>query len=147
MSFINWDGSLTLDHAIIDQDHQALSVAVGRVVDAVASPCAADGRDAWRARIAVALADLKQRTATHFGSEEWIMDAAGYPKLAAHRMQHQVLLDELDTFAAGELLPGEAANADAARFFHQWFDMHIQIWDRALVRWLGTLDPARQAEA
>lgn len=142
-SFIHWDGSLELDHAIIDEDHRDLSETIGRVVDAVGAPCPKGAFKAWRARIDATLAELRRDIETHFRSEEWIMEAAAYPKIGAHRVQHRILLDELDAFAARDLAPDAESNQHAVRFLHEWFETHVRIWDRALVRWLDSLSPER----
>lgn len=146
MNSSHWDGSLLLDHPIIDQDHEGLAAAVGDVIAAVAEPGAGD-RSGWRAGIVAALGELRRRAIAHFESEEWIMDAAAYPNIDAHRAQHRSLLEEIDGFASGELTPDPESNTYAARFLNAWFEVHVRTWDKAFVHWLATLDPERPAVA
>lgn len=135
MPFSQWDGSLTLDHAIIDDDHKALSGSIALVVEAFES----DSTDvpAWRSRVTATLDALRAASAAHFRSEEWIMQMGAYTGIDAHRHQHRILLDELSQFIARGLTPGEETNRAAIAFFQEWFEFHIRVWDSALVRWLN----------
>jgi hemerythrin-like metal-binding protein len=135
MPFSEWDGTLVLDHAIIDQDHQVLSESVAAVVAAVEA--SADNPGVWRVAVASALGALREASVAHFRSEEWIMQMGGYTGIDAHRHQHRVLLDELAVFAGRDLVPGEETNRVTVAFFQEWFEFHIRVWDSALVRWLN----------
>jgi hemerythrin len=141
MSFMGWDGSLDLGHAIIDQDHRSIVESIERLMEAIANPVA-EGQAA-ESRIAAAIAEVRETTEKHFRSEEWIMAASDYPGTAAHRNQHIDLLAEFDHFA--RLLhqtQGDDA-APVARYLREWLEVHLQVWDASLVRWLDALDPDR----
>lgn len=135
MPFSQWDGSLILDHAIIDDDHKALSESIAVVIAAFESDSA--DVSAWRSRVTTALDALREATAAHFRSEEWIMQMGGYTGIDAHRHQHRILLEELSQFIARGLTPGEDTNRVTVTFFQEWFEFHIRVWDSALVRWLN----------
>lgn len=144
MSFIEWDGSLELNHEIIDQDHRLMSDLMNRVVQAIEARCPEGGKELWRRAIVSEIGVLRLATDSHFRSEEWIMGMAGYPNLDAHRKQHRFLLAELDTFAGTAWQPEVESNVHAARFLHEWFECHVRVWDLALVRYLNGLDPNRR---
>jgi hemerythrin len=137
---MKWDGSLALGHPILDEDHQELAAAINGVAQTLARPGAAGAEREWRATALTAFDALRQRAEAHFRSEEWVMDNASYPGLAAHRLQHRKLIAELENFVAAHLAPGAEGNAAAMVFLREWLALHIRIWDASLVRWLGRRD-------
>jgi hemerythrin-like metal-binding protein len=79
---------------------------------------------------------LRKVTQRHFQVEETIMRNAGYPAMAGHYRQHEDLLADFDSFAAGFYKTRDESTAHAIRFLQQWFEYHVQIWDQPLVTWL-----------
>ena len=143
MAIEKLDASLTLDHAIIDHDHQELFEMIQTVTAIIASVNAdADDRE-WSSRVASAIDALRAATIAHFRSEEAIMRMGAYPGIDAHRHQHVLLIDELDRFLSGRLVPGPEGSRLAVKFLEEWFEFHIRIWDSALVRWLKGHDGKR----
>ncbi len=77
-----------------------------------------------------AVADLLEYAATHFASEEGLMEAASYPGLAAHRELHRQLLSqardmEMRVESGDRYLP-----AELSQFLYKWLINHIEIHDR-----------------
>lgn len=137
MAFIDWDRSLELGHPIIDPDHQGLVVCVNQLASAI-SAVAADGESevGRRQRVCDAVLALRQAAARHFQSEEWIMENAAYPTMAAHQSVHRNLLEEYDAFADDFYVPAGGNAALVLNFLRDWFLYHVQTWDDAFVRWL-----------
>ena len=140
MTFEAWDEALTLNHAIIDHDHQDLFESIQRLRAALSAGQSAEPTGGRQERVAAAIAELRRATQEHFRSEEWIMQMGGYPGIDAHRHQHVLLLAEYDKFVLGRLGFEEENVALAMKFMQEWFEFHIRIWDSALVRWLNGLD-------
>lgn len=147
MAFAKLDESLTLDHAIIDQDHQSLFEAIQQVVAQIDEVDAGEDDAAWQDRIKAEIGGLREATLGHFRSEEAIMRMGAYPGIDAHHHQHVLLIAELDKFLAGKLVPGTEGSRLAVAFLGEWFEFHIRIWDSALVRWLNGCDGRRSGVA
>jgi len=142
MSYLNWDASMELGHSQVDAEHRALLVHLNRLVDVVFG--VNQENEAFRhcggrqACVEAAVEALRLATVEHFRSEESLMAAAAFPGLGAHADQHEELLDQLAKFA--EHLHANQAESlpHAVRFFREWFEFHIDTFDRAVVRWINT---------
>ena len=144
MSYINWDHSLQLGHPQIDAEHLGVLSRINALVEIVFS----EGRElpelrcgeSRRACIESAVDALRAETAAHFQSEEGLMASVDFPGLKYHAEQHGELLTQLANFADHY----HSTNADslphAVRFLREWFEFHVDTYDRALVRWLKTGD-------
>lgn len=135
MAYLKWDGTLDLGHPIIDHDHAGMADAINTLAGFYAPDAQCDPDR--RAKIGQAIAELRQATAKHFQSEQWIMENAGYPTLAAHRRQHDDLLAEFDAFSAQFQVTPASEGEHVLRFLRDWFVFHVQTWDEAFVRWLA----------
>lgn len=119
--------------AQVDSEHQRLFEIAGRVYD-----CLAAQHDAALAEARSAIEELLEYTSTHFASEEGLMEAAGYPDLAAHRAQHRhLLLQARDMKMQGDraedYLPGELNH-----FISNWLAHHILLDDRKFGEFIAT---------
>jgi hemerythrin len=69
--------------------------------------------------------------AEHFGSEEKNMEKSGYASLAAHKQEHdklvQICLDLQKKFKAGQA----EVTQDTTAFLKDWLQKHIPVIDRA----------------
>lgn len=137
MAYLKWDGTCDVGHPIIDHDHAAMAAAINEL----ARFYQADGGAATdidrRAKLAAAIAEMREVTAKHFQSEQWIMENAGYPTLNAHRRQHEDLLAEFDAFSAQFQATPASEGEHVLRFLRDWFVFHVQTWDEAFARWLA----------
>lgn len=146
MSYIQWNPSKELGHAVIDREHRELMELVNQLVDALFDPSAEDDAtpSVRKQQIADAVDALDRATAAHFSSEESIMLAIGYPSLSEHRDQHASLLAQFDDFAAHFRSPNAGSVAQALRFLREWFEYHIEYYDAPLTRWIREqTDPRR----
>lgn len=103
---------------------------------------AADALDAHAAgrsdaaAVVGALEALYAQTRAHFEREEGAMEAARFPELEAHQVEHERVLEELD---GQERRFRETGEVDALRTFlaavhPTWLEDHVRTWDAAAAR-------------
>lgn len=135
---------MELGHGQVDAEHRVLLTHLNRLVDVVFG--ADQDNEVFRhcggrrACVEAAVEALRLATVEHFRSEEALMAASAFPGVRVHADQHGELLDQLAKFA--EHLHANQAESlpHAVRFFREWFEFHIETYDRALVRWIQAGD-------
>ena len=140
MKLVEWDGSLCLGVGAMDDVHKKM---ISFFNDLVAASAAGVEARAFNA----ALKNLIDHTADHFHHEEAMMHEADYYDLAAHRAEHEVLLNSammLQKKAATE--KSKAMNSYALSFLRSWLIGHILEADKKFAQFLlcPLADPARQ---
>jgi hemerythrin len=93
-----WNEHLDLGHEAMDQEHHLQIAIVSALVDAVEQ-----GRPSEARRLAGQLAAY---SGMHFGSEELLMSAAGYPERKRHGDEHRILTQAMQE-VEGSLERGE----------------------------------------
>jgi hemerythrin-like metal-binding protein len=88
MSLVEWREEFKLGVASVDHEHRELIALINKVHDRMAEP----GSDLT---IAEYLGEIYARIAAHFALEERIMREARYDRYAAHKEDHERLLDEI----------------------------------------------------
>ncbi|HYG85749.1 MAG TPA: bacteriohemerythrin [Azospirillum sp.] len=81
------------------------------------------------------LAEVMLYTEEHFTNEEALMQAAGYPFVNEHRMQHDLAENEVHRLASGSASEEEIRKI-LGRFLLNWLILHIQSADRKFGLWL-----------
>lgn len=109
----------------VDAEHRKLFEIAGRVYDHLT-----DSGDAPMEAARAAVGELIDYTATHFASEEALMEAAGYPALAAHKELHKRLLSQVRDMDMRVELGERYVPVELARFLYNWLVQHIQTEDR-----------------
>lgn len=123
MPLVSWSDRYATGIREIDAQHQTLFQAVNDLHDGL---MAGKGKES----IDKTLDFLVKYTQSHFQSEEAFMQQQGFDGLAAHRTEHQMLLEEVAVFReqytrnAGSVRPMEVA-----RFLGDWLTHHIQRMD------------------
>lgn len=152
MPYFSWNASLELGHEQIDREHKGMLGQINRLFDAVFSECdrlaIEHGSGSRSACIAAAVADMRTVAAEHFRSEEALMAAINYPALKHHAEQHADLLEQLAAIEAHFHSKRADSLPHAVRFLREWFEFHVDTYDRSLVRWLnsGQSEPPDSAE-
>ena len=84
------------------------------------------------------LGEVHAKIAAHFALEETIMREAGYDEYAAHKAEHEQLLDEISDIME-DVEKGHYQNYDEvlARHLRDWFGEHFKTKDARLHRVLG----------
>ena len=118
--------------ASVDAQHAQLFRIASDVETALALP-PEPGRDA----IGRAVRDLIDYTRIHFTHEEALMDAAGYPELAAHQKMHRDLLVQVQEMEMRIDIEDESTSLDLSRFLARWLSQHIQTADRQFADFAG----------
>jgi hemerythrin len=124
------DPSLVTGDAGIDDRHRELFARVAALLGA--------SGERSRAEVSRLLDWLGDYVVSHFGEEERVMDATGYPGLAAHRAEHQrfvkefaALYEEFKAEGPGPLFVVRVGNRVTS-----WLREHIYRTDRALAAYL-----------
>ena len=113
-----------------DKQHQTLFHMVNQLHQAMSE---GHGKDV----VGRVLQQLIDYTATHFRSEEALMEKHGFPGLAAHRSDHKALVEQVlkfqKEFQAGK--PGVATTL--MPFLQKWLREHIMQTDRKYSEFLN----------
>jgi hemerythrin len=130
-TFLAWRDEFTLGVATIDDQHRELLDAMNRLVPHLQAGEAAGGAEVF--------AFLERYAVEHFGTEEELMRARGYPFLAEHLVEHANFVDffarlrrDVQAGRGGRL----AHVFQAQVFLLDWFANHSTSTDRHLTRWL-----------
>lgn len=119
-----FDASFLVGIEQIDQEHRRLFEIAGRVHDSLAT----DGAAAVAA-CRLAAAELLDYTATHFASEEALMEAAAYPPLESHRALHRRLISQArDMEMRAEF--DDHVPVELSQFLYNWLVDHILTVDK-----------------
>jgi hemerythrin len=129
VALLTWNDKHKLGVEAMDGEHLELYEAINELHDAVV-------QGVERNRTAELLHKVMERTRAHFASEEAVLASTKYPDLAAHRLKHQALVEEIEELAArfenGDVkLTGQSLN-----FLRYWFNAHIQNDDLPYGAWL-----------
>jgi len=133
---VEWKDNLSIRVRSIDEEHQLLIGVLNRVIDCVGSPIQYSLADR-------ALRDLFAYADYHFEHEDELMVAYDYPEIEAHRVQHNIFIEQMRRMDK-ELTSGTATVDDLARFVMNWFVTHILVTDMKLGAFLAErLSPER----
>ncbi|MGB5103967.1 MAG: bacteriohemerythrin [Steroidobacteraceae bacterium] len=130
MTLLQWRDDFRIGIEEVDHEHQEL-------IGLINSLHAALGEDRSAERVEGFLGEIYASISGHFALEEKVMRARRYDGLAAHKADHERLLDDLrdlmDEQAGGAPLDEEQFATRLA----QWFSGHFQTHDARLHRFLG----------
>jgi len=125
MELIKLDGGLRLGIPEIDSQHETMIRLINQLHETMlqgADKAALDG----------ILLQLLETTQTHFSFEEQLMSQSNYPEYAAHKSEHDRLLQHLkdlaEKYRKGELLLSFAIELD----LKSWAMVHIEEFDKPL---------------
>jgi hemerythrin len=126
---IEWRKEFETGVPDVDHEHRELVDLINRLHDEMVA-------GAGKARVSDFLGEVFARIAAHFALEESIMRKHRYDEYAAHKAEHEVLLDEIrdimdaahESAGYGEALSGTVRD---------WFVNHFKSKDARLHRKLG----------
>ncbi len=97
----NWDESCSVKIACFDDDHKQMFSIINRLHNAMLSSKGA-------LVVPEIVTELIDHAQGHFSGEEAMMEKAKFPELASHRLEHEILLRQLEQFqqiiAAGKFV-------------------------------------------
>ncbi len=133
MAYIAWSERFSVGNAHIDQQHQELFALIDRAHGAIGGDPLSEYESLWDI-----LSALLEYTRFHFAEEEGMLENAGYPKLAAHKIMHLDLLKK--TEAMLNALENGEAGVDAehlCQFLKDWIEHHVLTVDRDYMPYLA----------
>ncbi len=123
MALIEWNDNLATGVAKFDGQHKQLIVMINELHAAMG---AGKGKEA----MGKILTGLVNYTVTHFNDEEALMTKAGYPLLAAHKLEHKAFttkaLDLQSKFNSGNVF----ITVEVMNFLRDWLTNHIKGTDQ-----------------
>lgn len=123
MPLLAWSSEYSVGVKSIDSQHTKLFEILNELHDAMMS---GQGKSVTGAL----LEKLVRYTREHFSCEERLMEAAGYPELPKHRMQHEALTRQVGDFMSRYQKGEGTVNVDLLVFVRDWLKNHIQREDK-----------------
>lgn len=123
MAFIQWDESYSVNVAEIDQEHKKLLDLTNQLHDAMRN---------GQGKLVVGniINELLKYTETHFRNEEILMEKAGYPGLASHKLVHKRLVDQVKDLAEKANNGNLSLSLEVMNFLKDWLVEHIKGTDK-----------------
>jgi hemerythrin len=118
MSLLNWSAQLDIGVAEMNHQHQDLLDLMNGLHDAYEARRDFDAQK-------ICFLKLKMATVEHFEKEEQYMNKIQWPKLATHKVIHQMLLAEFGKHEKIFMEKRELTD-DFFRFLKFWLSSHIQ---------------------
>lgn len=130
MSLITWKDEFSLGIEAVDHEHREL---IGLINGLEANM----QEYATQTTVVETLGEIYARISAHFALEEKIMREAGYDDFAAHKQDHEMLLDELLDVIDSIDEAGRYDRAGLSSDLDRWFSDHFRTHDARLHRELG----------
>jgi hemerythrin-like metal-binding protein len=129
---MQWKDDFLVNVSEVDTQHKKL---VSLVVELDTAMRQGKGRDV----LGKILASLVQYTQYHFGTEERLMAAKGYPVQATHIEEHRKLTKTVVDFKTQFDKGSVAVTVQVMTFLEDWLVNHIQKTDKLLGRHLNSV--------
>lgn len=123
MRSLEWNESMRVNVASVDQQHQELVRMIGALNDAMAA-------GASHEVLGQTITGLIDYTRTHFATEEAYFDRYGYPGAGTHKAQHEDFVSRVGDFKRGFDEGRLFLSLDVMDFLGQWLVEHIQGSDK-----------------
>ncbi len=133
MAYIAWNERFSVGNPLIDQQHQELFSLIDQAYGAIGGDPLNEYESLWNI-----LSALLEYTRFHFAEEEGMLEQAGYPRLAEHKLLHKDLLKKTEALI-GALENGEAGvDAESlCQFLKDWIEHHVLTVDRDYMPYLA----------
>lgn len=132
MSFLNWRDEFTFDVSWLDEEH-------GKMFDLLHEIHASVQAGENHFRLHYLLDRLVSCTESHFAEEERNMLQLGYPNYEKHRLQHKVLLNEIQLLQTAYREDYVSLSSEALAHMQSWLTNHIAGMDADLARFVRQL--------
>lgn len=117
-----WKEEYALGNGPIDEQHQKLFLLGRQVHELLTTKRNKDNYD----DLASLLKELTDYTVYHFDFEEGMLEAAGYPSLDLHEIEHRRFIDKLHELAEQDLDAFQSKVAfEMLGFIANWIERHI----------------------
>ena len=119
MPIMNWNQTLDIGVASMNEDHREILDAMNEIFDAYEAGKEGDAINRLVSRLGAVCTQ-------HFADEENFMEEVGYPGLKSHKIIHKKLLEDFSGHAAAIEAAGGKANDDFFSFLRRWLVAHIK---------------------
>jgi hemerythrin len=131
MPLIEWRSEFNTGVAEVDHEHRELIDLINQLHDQLQ-------RDPDKDTVVAFLGEVFAKISAHFALEETVMRKHRYDEYAAHKAEHEALLDEIrdimDDYEAGSFADAGTALATTVQ---DWFINHFKTKDARLHKQLG----------
>ena len=125
MQLLDWKPSYALGIPSVDMEHRLMIDMINEVFARVE-----ENRDVDA--VQAALADIHAGISAHFALEERMMREAAYPGYAAHKEDHEDLLDQIRDIMDSYSADPEAGGKLLRSSLSDWFGVHFATFDARL---------------
>jgi len=115
MDLMKWTPDLSLDHSLIDEQHQKLFDIVNLLIKNI-------GID--QEFIKKTLIELKTYSELHFSEEEAILADRNYPKLEDHKFEHRFFIRRITSFCKEVVEENNELSGKMLEFLADWVKHH-----------------------
>lgn len=129
MAYFEWADDLVIDNGPIDEDHRNLVDLVNELHTATSQ---GQGHDV----VEDIMTRLIKYTEDHLAREERIMEHAGFPNLAGHRIGHQKFIGSLHALQQKYEQGSITVASQLSTLLRDWLSLHIRRSDRELLVFL-----------
>ncbi len=130
MKYLQWGEKFSVGVDSVDYEHQNLMEMINMIYAELE-----DRRDVEKIKQTVG--DIHAEVSAHFALEERIMLLAGYDEFAAHKIDHEELLDQIRTLMDAIEDDAEPALDSLSDSLADWFSRHFASHDARLHNKLG----------
>jgi hemerythrin len=126
MAFIVWDELYATGISSLDEQHKHLVSVLNRMLEAL-------GQKKGKEEVSYVIEEMSRYAEYHFHTEEGLMEKAGYPDLAEHRIFHDAFLSKVNDFLYKYNQNDEALSAEVTIFLTFWLNEHLSTIDQKYV--------------
>jgi hemerythrin len=125
MAVIEWKDEFKTGISGVDYEHEELIKQINGIFEI-------DNKANDKEHISDLMGELYGSIAGHFVLEENMMEKYKYDQLAAHKSDHEKLLDELNELTEGFVESGSISESDLNEKLTSWFVNHFRTHDARL---------------
>mgnify|MGYP000871067617 FL=1 len=133
MAFIVWDEVYATGIASIDEQHKHLVSLINRMFEALSQK---KGKE----EVLYVIEEMSRYARCHFLAEELLMEKAGCPDIAEHRLFHDAFSSKVDDFLFKYKQDEEALSAEVTIFLTNWLNEHLSSTDHKYLKNVKNLD-------
>lgn len=123
MALLEWNDTFSVNVNQIDEEHKKLVELTNKLHDAMRS-------GQGKMVVGEVLDELVEYTKTHFTHEEALMEKAGYPGLASHKLVHNRLVNQVNDLKTQNETGKLSLSMEVMKFLKEWLVDHIQGTDK-----------------
>lgn len=124
---IEWNDELSINDDI-DSDHKFLINLINTLHLSITGASDKSVEDV--------LIELSEYTVYHFSKEEFFMSRIRYPEYDDHKIQHQLLIDQLTKVVYNYEMNKISITSDTMDFLKYWLTNHILTYDKKIVKYM-----------